>query len=269
MDIDTARVADIIRHVAATEVMPRFRNLQQSDIREKNPGDLVTVADEAAEKQLTQLLQEVLPEALVVGEEAVSKDTSVLHNLKGNRPVWVIDPVDGTSNFAKGSDKFGILIALMQHGVTEYGWIFDVPGNRMAITQRGAGSFLDGERLSITCKETGLKQLAGQCDGAPARHFDAVRPLFREIRQSGCCLHDHMDFITAKADFIAYVDRVTPWDHAAVNLLTREAGAYAAMDENGVPYDPTRYGPAFMLTAPTREWWEKLHPVLYSQLRTR
>lgn len=262
-DIDTIQVANIIRHVAETEVMPRFKNLRQSEIREKNPGDLVTVADEAAEKMLTHMLQDILPPALVVGEEAVSADPSVLERLKGDRPVWVIDPVDGTTNFSQGRDKFGILVALVQNGVTEYGWAFDAPGNRMAVAQKGAGAFLDGGRISIACDATDMKQLAGQCDGAPSRHFDAVRPLFRKLTQLGCCLHDHMNFLTGAADFVVYVDRVTPWDHAAVNLLAQEAGGCVALDENGAACDPARYGPAFMLAAPGREWWKKLHAALY------
>ena len=262
-DIDTDKVADIIRHVSATEVMPRFRNLQQSDIREKSPGDVVTIADEAAEKMLSQLLRDVLPEASVVGEEAVAKDISVLECLKDDKPVWVIDPIDGTTNYSQGRDKFGILISLLQNGITRYGWAFDAPGNRMAIAQKGAGSFLDGQRLTMTCAVTDLKQLVGQGDGAPARHFDLVRPLFKDILKSGCALHDYMDFITGRSNFIVYVDRITPWDHAAANLLVQEAGGYVAMDENGRDYDPTHYRPAFMLVAPTKIWWETLHPALY------
>lgn len=262
-DIDTNKVADIIRCVSATEVMPRFRNLQQSDISEKGPGDVVTVADEAAEKMLTQLLRDILPEASVVGEEAVAKDISVLDRLKDDKPVWVIDPIDGTSNYAHGSSKFGILISLLQNGVTQYGWAFDAPGNRMAIAKKGAGSFLDGQRLTVACMATDLKQLTGQGDGAPSRHFDPVRPLFKGIVKSGCALHDYMDFITGQADFIVYVDRITPWDHAAANLLVQEAGGYVAMDKNGNEYDPTHYRPAFMLAAPTKILWERLHSALY------
>ncbi len=262
-DIDTNKVAEIIRHVAATEVMPRFRNLQQSDISEKGPGDFVTVADEASEKMLTHLLQEVLPEALVVGEEAVAKDLSILNKLKDDKPVWVIDPIDGTSNYASGKSRFGILVALVQNGVTHYGWAFDPSGNRMAIARKGGGCFLDGKRVTITCAATDMKQLTGQGDGAPARHFDPVRPQLKDIIKAGCALHDYMDFLTGAADFVVYVDRTTPWDHAAANLLVQEAGGYVAMNKNGSAYDPTYYGPAFMLAAPNEGWWKKLHGVLY------
>jgi fructose-1,6-bisphosphatase/inositol monophosphatase family enzyme len=265
--IDTAKVAEIIRHVAATEVMPRFKNLQQSEIREKNPGDFVTVADEASERVFTQLLQEILPGSLVVGEEAVAKDLSVLDKLKGDQPVWVIDPIDGTYNFSHGRSKFGILIALVQRGVTQYGWAFDAPGNRMAMAQKGAGTFLDGKRLTIDCKATEMSQLVAQAGGAQAWHFDSVRQLFKDVVNVRCSLHDFMSFVTGEADCIIHVNKATPWDHAAAVLLAAEAGGYTAFGPEEKPYDPTFYGPAFMLTAPDREWWTKLNDVLYSKLR--
>lgn len=267
--IDVDKVADIVRHVAATEVMPRFKNLRQSEIREKHPGDFVTVADEAAEKLLTQLLQDLLPGSLVVGEEAVAKDRSVLDRLQGDQPVWVIDPIDGTYNFAHGRSKFGILIALVQNGVTQYGWAFDVPGNRMAIAQKGAGTFLDGKRLTIACKATEMKHLVLQAGGAQGWHFDPVRPLFKEVVNFRCSLHDFMSLITGEADCIVHVNKATPWDHAAAVLLADEAGGYTALGPEGAAYDPAYYGPAFMLTTPSAEWWRKLNEVLYPKLHRK
>lgn len=264
--IDTKKIEEIIRHVSATEVMPRFNNLQKSEIREKKPGDFVTVADEASEKLFTRLLQEALPGALVVGEEAVSKDLSVLDQLKSDKPVWLVDPIDGTYNFSHGRSKFGILIALVQNGITQYSWAFDAPGNRMAVAQKGRGAFLDGKCIKIECTATELKQLVGQGGGAQAWHFDPIRPAFKEIVNVRCSLHDFMNFLAGDADFVVHVNKVTPWDHAAVCLLAQEAGAYIALDQEGIAYNPTRFGPAFLLAAPNKEWWQKLHPVLYPKL---
>jgi fructose-1,6-bisphosphatase/inositol monophosphatase family enzyme len=262
-NIDTAKIESIIRHVAATEVMPRFKNLQKSDIREKGPGDLVTVADEASERAFTKLLAEALPGSLVVGEEAVSKDIAVLDKLKDSQPVWVIDPIDGTYNFAHGNEKFGILISLVQSGVTQYGWAFDVCGNRMAAAQRGAGTFLNGTRLKVSCTATSLKQLAGRGGGSAK----TPQSPFKELFNQRCSLHDFMDFITGVADFITHTPKVTPWDHGAACLLAQEAGGYVAMNETEIPYDPTLYGPARLLVAPDRDWWQKLYPVLHPQAR--
>lgn len=262
-DIDTGKIEQIIRHVAATEVMPRFKNLQKADVREKGPGDLVTVADEASERAFEKLLAEALPGSLVVGEEAVSKDITVLDKLKGSQPVWVIDPIDGTHNFAHGNAKFGILISLVQNGITQYGWAFDVCGNRMAVAAQGMGTFLDGRRLKIACKATEMKQMAGRGGGSAKTLFSP----FKEMFNQRCSLHDFMDFITGAADFITHAPKVTPWDHAAACLLAQEAGGYVAMNNVNTPYDPTLYGPALLLVAPDREWWEKLFPVLHPKAR--
>lgn len=260
IDIDTGKVEEIIRHIAATEVMPRFNNLQASEIRQKNPGDFVTVADEASEREFTRLLQEVLPGSLVVGEEAVSKDPSVIEKFKEGPPVWIIDPIDGTYNFSHGSKKFGILIALVHNGETQYGWAFDAPGNRMARAKRGGGTYLDGEKITIAAN--GNKEfpaLVGR-GGGPRMHH--AMP-FKELVNQRCSLHDFMDFITGTADFIVHMPKVTPWDHAAGCLIAAETGAHVAMNKVDEAYDPTLLGPAFLIVAPTAERWQKLYPVLH------
>lgn len=261
MEIDVQEIEKIIRHVADTVVLPKFKNLQQGEIREKNPGDFVTVADEESERIFTQMLAEALPGSLVVGEEAVSKDQNVLIKLKSDKPVWVIDPIDGTYNFSHGRSKFGILIALVKNGVTQYGFAFDAPGNRMAVAQKGAGAFLDGRKLHIRCEKNELGELTGQAGGAQAWHFDSYGPHFKELRNFRCSLHDYMSFLTGEADFILHVNKVTPWDHAAGCLLAQEAGGYAAIDE-GAAYNPSYFGRAVMITAPTQEWWSRIHAAL-------
>jgi len=266
INIDTDKVEAVIRRVAATEVMPRFNTLLKSEIREKKPGDFVTVADEASEKAFTILLQDIIPGSLVVGEEAVSKDISVLDKFKEDKPVWVIDPIDGTYNFSHGHSEFGILIALVQNGVTLYGWAFDAPGNRMARAEKGAGAFLDGRRLKIKCEVTEIKDMVGQGGGGSAVRFDPVRPFFKEIFNLRCALHDFMNFITGKSDFVVHLNKVTPWDHAAACLLAEEAGGTVTMNEDCIAYDPTRLGPAFLIAAPDMEWCRKLYPVLYPRL---
>ena len=265
-DVDTDKVEEIIRHVAATEVMPRFKNLSDGDIREKKPGDFVTVADEASERLFSQLLSELLPGSLVVGEEAVSKDQDVLKKFSEDRPVWVIDPIDGTYNFSHGRSKFGILIALVRNGVTEYGWAFDAPGNRMAAAGKGVGAFLDGKRLKITDAEKSLKDIVLQGGGAQAWHFDPIRSVFKDIINLRCSLHDFMNFLTGDADAIVHVNKATPWDHAANVLLAEEFGAYVRMGD-GRAYDPAYYGQGYILAAQNEKIWHKIHAATYETLK--
>lgn len=261
INIDPAAIEKIIRHVAATEVLPRFRNLRDEDKREKKPNDFVTIADEESEKAFTKLLAEALPGSLVVGEEAVSKDKGVLGRIRESAPVWIIDPIDGTYNFMTGRELFGILIALVKDGVTEYGWAYDVPGNRMAYARRGGGAWLDGKPLKVSCDKEKLGDLVGQGGGAKGWHFTAARKYFGDIVNIRCALHDFMNVFTGKADFVVHINYTKPWDHAALCLIMQEAGGHVALND-GQPYHPGLHEPTFLVAAPSKAWWEKLYPVL-------
>src|SRR6185437_12134645 len=114
---DLDRIARIIRDIAAVEIVPRFRMLAAGDIREKRPGDLVTIADLEAEKRLMRELEAAMPGTVALGEESVAADPTRLDLLAGEVPVWVIDPIDGTGNFAKGDARFAVIIAFVTRGV--------------------------------------------------------------------------------------------------------------------------------------------------------
>src|SRR5258705_147653 len=91
--IDMDRVAVAIAEVAATEVMPRFMKLAAGDIREKAPGDVVTIADGAAEAALAPRLQALRFGSVMLGEEAAAADPGLIERLSAEAPVWVVDPV--------------------------------------------------------------------------------------------------------------------------------------------------------------------------------
>ena len=116
---DLEKVAEHIRETAQAEILPRFRLLRREDIREKGPGDFVTLADLEAERQLTQRLDGLLPGSVVLGEEAASQDGGRFALLAGEAPVWVIDPVDGTANFARGQPGFAVIVALIERAVKQ------------------------------------------------------------------------------------------------------------------------------------------------------
>jgi fructose-1,6-bisphosphatase/inositol monophosphatase family enzyme len=112
-----------MRAAAADIIMPRFQSLQEGEIDEKDGGELVTIADIETEKWLTARLPDLLPGSVVVGEEAVFADKDLFSRLAGEDPVWVIDPIDGTWNFAHGRETFAILIALVYRGDVISGWV--------------------------------------------------------------------------------------------------------------------------------------------------
>lgn len=240
-DGDSLRVAELIRETAAAELLPRFRNLAKSDIRQKRPGDVVTVADEAAEQRLATGLAKILPGVPVVGEEAVEKDPGLLDLIARPRETcWIVDPLDGTANFAAGRDRFAIIVCLVHDTMPIAGWILDVPRNHLAEAHRGSGVTLDG--VAVTGKPTG-RPLIGYVGYRVIKEFD------RQLRQDqraklgrlstlSCAGLEYIELLSGRADFNLY--RMTkPWDHAAGSLMMREAGG-GSVQFNGSPYAPTQ-----------------------------
>ncbi|MBR1944990.1 MAG: inositol monophosphatase, partial [Alphaproteobacteria bacterium] len=147
---DLDKVAGIIKTVSEQEVIPRFNHLSVSDVDTKNSSeDFVTTADTETEKRLTAELTALLPESLVVGEEAAFKNPSVLDYLKEDRPVWVIDPIDGTMNFAYGRSEIGVVVALVYKGETVAGWLYNPVFKRMIMGEKGGGAWYEGRRLKV------------------------------------------------------------------------------------------------------------------------
>lgn len=239
---DFAAVIAILRDTAAAEVMPRFRRLASGDVREKGPGDLVTVADVASEHRLTAALTALVPGSTVVGEEAADADPTVLDRLAGPGPTWIIDPVDGTNNFADGKECFAMIVAYVVAGRTVAGWIHDPVHDVTVHGAVGEGAWVDGVRLSVAS----AKPLPATTGSAPSRvrHRVAERAKAEGIAVPGrllqyrCTGREYMDMARGELDFARYGRRLKPWDHAAGVLLHGEAGGYSAVDEAGRLYSP-------------------------------
>src|SRR6056297_4179481 len=117
---------NLVRRTARAEIMPRFRNLSHSDVSSKSgPYDLVTEADTAAEAMLARGLQQMFPHALVVGEEACGKTPELRDQIGDAEMAIILDPVDGTWNFAHGLPLFGVILAATRFGKPVFGLLYD------------------------------------------------------------------------------------------------------------------------------------------------
>src|SRR5262245_58713988 len=145
--IDVNAVAALIAEIAAQEIQPRFRRLAAHEQREKGPGDIVTIADERAEAALTPRLLDLMPGSIVIGEEAAAKDPDLVHRLSENQVAWIVDPVDGTANFAEGKTDFVSMVALVRGDELIASWIHLPTTGQTAIAERGAGATFGGARL--------------------------------------------------------------------------------------------------------------------------
>jgi len=240
--IEPDRVSDLIRECAATYIMPRFKKLEQGHISTKTgPNDLVTIADRETEEALDKALTKMYPGSVVIGEEGISaglKSVDVLQDR--SKIVWVTDPVDGTYNFVHGNDEFAVMLACVIDGETQFGWIYDVPGNRMMAAEKGSGAFMDGKRLKVAAAKP-LKESKGFTG---SRYFPKhLRPLvksfvkeFDAMHTLSCAGHEYLRLVSGGYDFSIY-NRIRPWDHLAGTLALKEAGGLVAKWD-GSPYTP-------------------------------
>jgi len=249
-----------MRQTAETELLPRFGRLEKSDVREKKPGDLVTVADVAAERRLTEGLNRLLPGVVVVGEEAVSADPKLIKSIASEDRAWIVDPLDGTSNFAGGKPRFAIIVALTEKGRTTGGWIYDPLGRRAAAATSGGGAWLDGERIRFP-SDLPLSDMAGYVGYKFKRQFlEKSNPerlkLVKGMSSLFCAGLEYIEMLAGRSPFNLY-RFVKPWDHAAGALMIEEAGGRAA-HFNGDDYRPTVHQGG-MLAATDPATWHELH----------
>lgn len=260
---DAERVAALMRETAAAELLPRFRNLAAGDVREKRPGDVVTVADVAAEQRLATGLASILPGVPVVGEEAVEKDPGLTALI--GRPAescWVVDPLDGTSNFAAGRDRFAMIVCLVHDRQTVAGWILDVPNGRMAIGQKGQGVSVDDVAV---LRIAGKRPPSGFIGFKLRKEFDrqlapSQRGALGSLTSLNCAGREYIALLSGHRDFSIY-RRIKPWDHAAGAMMMREAGG-TAEHFDGSPYRPDNEMSAGIITASSPEVMTEVRAVL-------
>lgn len=219
-------VVALMRKVARDVIMPRYRNLRAEEISEKAVDDFVTIADKESELRLAEGLAEILPEAGIIGEEACAAEPAILDRA-GDGLNWIIDPIDGTGNFAAGRPPFGVMIALADAGTTLAGWILDPLTGRLCHAILGAGSHIDGEQ--VQARESGgelpVAALAVYFM-APEERADIQRRAenqFALVDIPRCAAEQYPRLVLGQNDVSVFA-RTLPWDHAAGTLFLNEAG---------------------------------------------
>ncbi len=258
--MDTDAILRLLQEVSTDVINPRFRSLASREIHEKNPGDLVTVADHEAEELITRSLAAAYPRAVVLGEEAASADPSLLAQFSVAEHAFTVDPVDGTKNFVHGSPDHAVMVAELWAGVPTRAWIWQPQHQASYVAERGSGAFHNGERL----RRPPAPSEPGQWRGVTSRRswigrrVDGLRPL--ELTWV-CCGVDYPQLVHGNADFVLY-SRALPWDHAPGSLFLAEAGGYAGTTE-GRPYDARRTSGS-LLAAASREVYDEVRGRLFT-----
>jgi len=234
---DAQKVMQIMQEAAKTLITPRFRQLRDDEIKEKSPGDFVTIVDLEAEKYLKENLTSLVPGSLVVGEEEVESNPKTLERLNGDAPVWLLDPLDGTGNFARGRKPFAVIVAYCERRETQMGWIHDVVTGETIWAAKGQGCWAGEKRLKLQAPRL-LKDMRGSLSKNLAMRLKAVLGGPQSTRRLRCVGRDYIDLAMGNLDFARYSYCLKPWDHAAGVLLHSEAGGYNHLIKEGRPYHP-------------------------------
>lgn len=268
---DITRLATILRDASRSETLPRFRRLDSGQVRIKSEAiDLVTEADEAAERQIKVDVAAAWPDALFVGEESVAADPSLLDRLDAADFAIVVDPVDGTANFAAGVPLYATMASVVVKGETVAGIIYDPMGDDWVLAEKGGGAWqkrADGFAWKLQVAQApSLDQMVGYCSMAflPKETKPQVFANLAKVRVVAnyrVAGHEYRTFAAGHAHFVCY-NKLMPWDHLVGTLISQEAGAYAARFD-GSPYLPSHRAGGLLL-ATDRQCWELLRREVFT-----
>jgi len=224
---DIQHLIEIIKTAAQQELLPRFARLKQHF---KDDGSIITEADHAMQRALHAQLQTHWPDIAFLGEEMpVAQQESILRDAE--QGVWVVDPLDGTSNFSVGIPFFAVSVALICKGELEMGVVYDPVRDECFGAQRGKGAFLNDNRLDLhncayidhmTIGLVDFKRLPAELAAKLAS-----KPPYKSQRSFGSVALDWCWIAAARGDVYVH-GKQKLWDYAAGQLVLSEAGGFAA-----------------------------------------
>ena len=208
---------------AATVINRASTQLDIIPVQSKSPNDFVTEVDRAAEVAIIEVLRDAYPEHAILAEESGASGESEYQ--------WIIDPLDGTTNFIHGFPYYAVSIAQARNGVLEHAVVFDPTRNDLFTATKGAGAYLNDRRIRVSRRTRLSESLIGT--GFPFReldHLDAYLGMFRDlthktagIRRPGAAALDLAYVACGRMDGFWELG-LRPWDMAAGALLIQEAG---------------------------------------------
>lgn len=240
----------LLIEVAEQVINPRFRALADGQVLEKNPGDLVTVADREAEVLISERLADAYPDAVLLGEEAHAADPSLLQRYAVADHAFTIDPVDGTKNFVHGSPDHAVMVGETRGGQVVRGWIWQPQHELAYVAELGAGAWVSRAtgaphrmtRSQVPADDTGTVGPRGVTSRRSwiGRRLGDLPPL--ELTWV-CCGVDYPKVVEGAADFVLYGNS-HPWDHVPGSLLVAETGGVLSR------LDATAYRPEDISAGP-------------------
>ena len=242
VNIKQEDIYDICFNISKNIILPKYQNLKEEDIKYKNGSDLVTSADIAAEKELKKNLLKIIPSSGFIGEEEYSTNHNILKSYQEDDYCWTVDPIDGTTNFVKGREKFAIMIALTKKEQILYSWIYKPLEKVMSHAIFNEGAFINHKKI----KTNGVNNLDAAIGSISTKYWDKkywdqiknLKNEFAEVKSYRCIGYEYLDIGLGKRNF-AILSKLSPWDHIPGILFVREAGC-SDIDFDRQPYNFTK-----------------------------
>lgn len=257
------------REAAEIEIMPHFSTLTAADIKTKaHASDFVTVADVAAEELIEKRIRAAWGnDFLFLGEEIMEREPALIDRLMDAPRAVVVDPIDGTFNYANGVPAFAVIISIIERGEVKGGIIYDPVRGDAACAMAGGGAFLAGKgpdrplRVSPAVPLADMQGCAGWYYASPEERKRLLAGFGRAwgIMNYRCGGQEMRLLVSGRIQF-CYYHKLSPWDHAAGWLIHREAGGYSALID-GTPYRPDLRAGG-LLMAPDQASWKELAAAL-------
>jgi len=230
MNLDRKQLEQLVISIAKTELLPRFNDVVR---HYKTDGSIVTEADHIVQKQLLDAFKSLCPETVLLGEEMTTEQQQTLFD--SGQPLWCLDPVDGTSNFAAGIPYFSVSLALIDQGEITFGIVYDPIHDECFSAQKGQGAWLNGKKMVLNNSVSHLKQSTAFIDFKRLSTSLATRLVsdlpYGSQRSLGSIALE-LCWLAAGRGHIYLHAKQHLWDYAAAQLILLEAGGIARTFED-------------------------------------
>jgi myo-inositol-1(or 4)-monophosphatase len=241
---------------AGNFIMRHLEHTEQLKVTRKSRNDFVTEVDRGAEAEIVRLVRKAYPDHAILAEEGGASGD--------NEVVWIVDPLDGTTNFLHGFPHFAVSIGIQVRGKVEHGVIYAPCTQDLYVTTRGTGATLNNRKMRVSKTKDLDQSLIGTGVPIRATNLDAYIPMLRSVvattagvRRAGAASLD-LAYVAAGRLDAFWEMHLKPWDIAAGMLLVEEAGGIVTELFGGE--DPMKTGHVLAATP-------KLHPTLALMLR--
>jgi len=222
---------DILYNISKKFIVPSFGNLAEKQISYKNQIDIVTDVDIAVELELSKILPRLIENSNFIGEETYSKDPSILNYYLSENYCWTVDPIDGTSNFAKSNENFAVMVALTKNKKIIQSYIYK-PLSEDFMYADITGTFLNNTKISLN-KKIKIENATGSVstkywndwDDAKKEKLLSIKTKFKNVNSYGSIGCEYFDIAKGIRDF-TLLSRLYPWDHIPGVYIVRQAGGH-------------------------------------------